>query len=451
MTNPQQPAAPVPQPILSPPTGTAIFLVVRVNPGGEQAVRGLLPDLAGLQRSVGARAPAGALTCVAGIGSPAWDRLFSGPRPAGLHPFPELAGAKYIAIATPGDLFFHIKATSMNLCFEMTAQIMDRLSGAVTVEDEVHGFRYFEERDLLGFVGGAENPGGQAAAAAVLVGPEDPWFAGGSYVIAQKYLHDMRAWNALRSEEQEKVLGRTKLANIPLPAGARPPNSHVALTGTTGPGGAQRPILRDKMPFGSAGRGEFGTYFVGYAASPGVTEQMLANMFIGDPPGNYDRILDFSAAVTGGLFFVPSADFLRHPPGLPGLPARATAVQPTAVQPTAVQEQSFQEPAAQASAAREPAVQEPAFQKPSAREPSVQEPAFQELSVWEPSVQEPASREPSIWEPAFQEPAAREPAAREPDLADETAPPGIPHQPGTTEHPGSLTRSGPAVTIPPRA
>jgi putative iron-dependent peroxidase len=257
----------------------------------------------------------------------------------------------------------------MSLCFEMTAQIIDRLSGAVTVEDEVHGFRYFEERDLLGFVGGAENPGGQAAAA-VLVGPEDPRFTGGSYVIAQKYLHDMRAWNALRSEEQEKVLGRTKLANIPLPAGARPANSHVALTGTTGPGGAQRPILRDKMPFGSAGRGEFGTYFAGYAASPGVTEQMLANMFIGDPPGNYDRILDFSAAVSGGLFFVPSADFLRHPPGPPGLPTRATAVQATAVP--------------------------------------------------------------------------------EPDLADETAPPDIPRQPGATEHVGSLTRSGPAVTIPPR-
>jgi putative iron-dependent peroxidase len=297
-----------------------------------------------------------------------------------LHPFPELAGAKYIAIATPGDLFFHIKATSMSLCFEMTAQIMDRLSGAVTVEDEVHGFRYFEERDLLGFVGGTENPGGQAAAAAVLVGTEDPPFTGGSYVIAQKYLHDMRAWNALRSEEQEKVLGRTKLANIPLPAGARPPNSHVALTGTTGPGGVQRQILRDKMPFGSAGRAEFGTYFVGYAASPSVTEQMLANMFIGDPPGNYDRILDFSAAVTGGLFFVPSADFLRHPPGPPGLPARATAVPATAVAATVV----------------------------------------------------PAT------------------AVREPELADETAPPGIPHQPATTEHIGGLTRSGPAVTIPPR-
>jgi putative iron-dependent peroxidase len=317
LTNPQQPASPVPQPVLSPPTGTAIFLVVTVNPGGEQAVRGLLPDLAGLQRSVCSRMPAGALTCVAGIGAVAWERLFSGLRPAGLHPFLELAGAKYNAIATPGDLLFHIRARRMDLCFEMTAQIMDRLSGAVTVEDEVHGFRYFDERDLLGFVGGTENPGGRAATAAVLVGNEDPQFTGGSYVIAQKYLHHMRAWNALPAGEQEKVIGRTKLSNIALPGDVKPASSHVALTAITEPDGSRGQILRDKMPFGSAGRGEFGTYFVGYAATPSVIEQMLANMFIGAPPGNYDRILDFSAAVTGGLFFVPSADFLNDPPDPP--------------------------------------------------------------------------------------------------------------------------------------
>src|SRR5262245_41778786 len=403
--------APVPQPVLSPPTGTAIFLVVRVNPGGEQAVRGLLPDLAGLQRSVGARIPAGALTCVAGIGSVAWDRLFSGPRPAGLHPFPELAGAKYIAIATPGDLFFHIKATSMNLCFEMTAQIMERLSGAVTVEDEVHGFSYFEERDLLGFVGGAENAGGRAADAAVLVGPEDPWFAGGSYVIAQKYLHDMRAWNALRSEEQEKVLGRTKLANIPLPAGARPANSHVALTGTTGPGGAQRQILRDKMPFGSAGRGEFGTYFVGYAASPGVTERMLANMFIGDPPGNYDRILDFSAAVTGGLFFVPSADFLRQPPGPPSLPATAVPAPPVPAPPVpapAVPAPPVPAPPVPATAVPAPPVQVPSAPATAVQAPPVPAPPVPAPPVPATPVPATAVQAPPVPAPAVPAPAVRE-------------------------------------------
>src|SRR6266571_2273997 len=157
---------PAPQPVLSPLTGAAIFLVVSVSPGGETAVRSLLPDLAGLQRSVGFRSPEGTLTCVAAVGSAAWDRLFGGPRPAELHPFRELAGAKYNAICTPGDLLFHIRARHQDLCFELATQIMSRLAGWVRVDDEVHGFRYFDERDLLGFVDGTENPSGQAAAAA---------------------------------------------------------------------------------------------------------------------------------------------------------------------------------------------------------------------------------------------------------------------------------------------
>jgi porphyrinogen peroxidase len=318
-------ACPDPQPVLSVRTGAAIFLVVSVKPGGETAVRDLLPDLAGLQRSVGSRAPDGGLSCVAGLGSAVWDRLFGGPRPAGLHPFRELAGAKYIAIATPGDLLFQIRARQMDICFELAAQIMDRLTGWVTVDDEVAGFRYFDERDLLGFVERTENPVAQAAASAALVGDEDPLFAGGSYVIVQKYLHDMRAWHALPTEDQERVIGRAKLSNIELPRDAKPSNSHVALTTISGPDGGQRQILRASVPFGSAGRGEFGTYFIGYAATPDVLEQMLENMFIGSPPDNYDRLLDFSTAVSGCLFFVPSAGFLNEPPGPPGPPGHAGA------------------------------------------------------------------------------------------------------------------------------
>ncbi len=323
--------APVPQSVLSPLTGAAIFLVLTVKPGGESAVRALLADLAGLQRSVGFRLPEGALTCVAGVGSDAWDRLFAGPQPAGLHPFIELCGPRHRAVATPGDLLFHVRARHMDLCFELATQIMERLAGCVGVQDEVHGFRSFDERDLLGFVDGTENPSGPAAEAAVLIGDEDAAFAGGSYVIVQKYLHDMRAWNALAAGEQEKVIGRAKLSNIELPDEVKPANSHVALTTITGPGGEQRQIVRDNMPFGSAGRGEFGTYFIGYAATPEVTEQMLRNMFLGSPPGNTDRILDFSTAVTGGLFFVPSASFLDDLPDRPARPGKA--VRPSASSP----------------------------------------------------------------------------------------------------------------------
>nr|WP_281387126.1 Dyp-type peroxidase [Jiangella mangrovi] len=290
-------------------TEAAIFLVATVDGGGEDTARDLLADLAGLTRAVGFRAADGDLTCVAGIGAEAWPRLVGGEPPSGLHPFREISGPTHTAIATPGDLLFHIRARRMDLCFELASLVTTRLAGAATVVDEVHGFRYFEQRDLLGFVDGTENPTGAAAAAAVLT--DEPGFEGGSYVIVQKYLHDMDAWNALPTEEQERVIGRRKLSDVELSEAEQPANSHVALTSITDDDGEELEILRDNMPFGRPGSGEFGTYFIGYAADPAVTELMLEHMFVGDPPGNHDRILDFSLAVTGGLFFAPSGDFLE--------------------------------------------------------------------------------------------------------------------------------------------
>ena len=306
------------QPALAPLTASAIFLILTINPGGEAACRDLLADWAGLRRAVGFRVPGDDLVCIAAIGSQAWDRLFAGPRPAELHPFRELTGARHHAVATAGDLLFHIRHDRMDLCFEFASQAMTRLAGAVTVADETHGFRFFDERDLLGFVDGTENPEGTAAAAAALVGAGDPGFAGGSYVIVQKYLHDMEAWNALSTEDQERVIGRSKLSDIEMPDEVKPANSHVAVNTITEPDGTERQILRANMPFGELGRGEFGTYYIAYAATPSVTEQMLTRMFIGDPAGNTDRILDFSTAVTGSLFFAPSADFLDDLPDPPG-------------------------------------------------------------------------------------------------------------------------------------
>jgi porphyrinogen peroxidase len=313
----------IPQAVLSPLTMAAVFLVVSIDPGGESRVRDTLPELAGLQRAVGFRAQEGQLSCVAGIGSRAWDRLFAGPRPAELHPFREVAGPVHTAVATPGDLLFHIRAQQPDLCFELGAQIMSRLRDAVTVLDEVHGFKYFDVRDLLGFVDGTENPVGPVAQDAVLIGAEDPPFAGGSYVIVQKYLHDLQSWNALPVEAQELVIGRTKLSDVELDDAVKPADSHVALNTIVDPDGTERKILRDNMPFGTLGRGEFGTYFIGYARTPTVTERMLGRMFLGDPPAGHDRILDFSTPVTGTLFFVPSADFLDDLPDPPGSAAEA--------------------------------------------------------------------------------------------------------------------------------
>ncbi|MEU6670372.1 Dyp-type peroxidase [Streptomyces sp. NPDC046727] len=317
-----------PQPVIVPPARAAVFLVVTIAAGGEDQVRDLLEDVSGLRRSVAFRAPAEELSCVVGIGSAAWGRLFSGPEPRELHPFVELAGPRHRAPGTPGDLLFHVRSCRMDLCFELARLLVERLDGAATVVDEVHGFKFFDERDLLGFVDGSENPEGQPAADAVFIGDEDPEFAGGSYVIVQKYLHDMAAWNALPSEEQERVIGRSKLANIELADEVKPADSHVALNTVTDENGNERKIVRENMPFGSIGKGEFGTYFIGYARTPDVIEEMLRNMFLGREPGQHDRILDFSVAVTGCLFHVPTVTFLDD---LPPSPSACGAV-PTGVE-----------------------------------------------------------------------------------------------------------------------
>ncbi|CAN5566372.1 Dyp-type peroxidase [soil metagenome] len=309
--------APQPQAVTSPLTPAAIFLVATINDGGEEAVHDALGDLSGLVRAVGFRDPSKLLSLVTSIGSDAWDRLFAGPRPAELHPFVELQGARHRAPATPGDLLLHIKSKSLDYAFELAHRILDSLSGAVTVVDEVQGFKFFDNRDLMGFVDGTENPSGPVAVNATAIGDEDPDFAGGAYVHVQKYLHDMTGWEALSVSEQEHVIGRTKLEDIEMDDDEKPVNSHLALNVITDDDGNELKIVRHNMPFGELGKAEFGTYYIGYSRSPAVTERMLRNMFIGDPPGNTDRILDFSTAVTGGMFFTPSADFLDDPPPLP--------------------------------------------------------------------------------------------------------------------------------------
>jgi putative iron-dependent peroxidase len=313
-------------------TEAAIFLVAVVSPGGEDGIREVLADVPGLKRSVGFRIPEGELSCVAGVGSELWDRIFPGaPRPAGLHPFIPVAGDRHAAVATPGDLLFHIRGHRLDLCFELAQRLAERLTGFARIVDEVHGFRSFDQRDVLGFVDGTENPEGEDASSAVTIGDEDPAFTDGSYVIVQKYLHDLTAWDRLAVEQQELMIGRTKLSDIELPDDVKPSNSHVALNTIVDEDGEERQIVRYNMPFGRVGSGEFGTYFIGYARDPDVTEQMLRNMFLGKPPAAHDRILDFSTAVTGTLFFVPTADFLDDPPPFEG--GTASDAEPTDAAP----------------------------------------------------------------------------------------------------------------------
>jgi putative iron-dependent peroxidase len=316
------------QSVDAPLSRAAVFLVLTVGPSEDDlaAVRDTLGSIGDLVKNVGFRDLGGRLSCVVGIGAALWDRLRPDARPRELKAFTPIAGPVHAAPATPGDLLFHIRAEREDLTFELERQILDTIGDAATVADETVGFRYFDARDLLGFVDGTANPTGAELPEAALIAAEDePEFAGGSYVVTQKYLHDMAGWGALPTEAQEAIMGRTKADNIEIDDDGAPQLSHKSLATIDDGAGGELAILRDNMPFGRPGHGEFGTYFIGYCAQLWVIEKMLERMFVGAPPGAYDKLLDFSTAVTGSVFFVPTASMLED---LADPPAEAGAAAP---------------------------------------------------------------------------------------------------------------------------
>ncbi|MFC0672511.1 Dyp-type peroxidase [Brachybacterium hainanense] len=304
-------STPVPQAIDAPLTRAATFLVLVLEdgPGPLAAVREALGGMEDLLKTVGFRSPGGRLSCTVGIGARVWTALTGRRLPRELHPFREIAGARHTAPATPGDVLLHIRADRADLCYEVERLLLAQLDGQVTTADETTGFRYFDARDLLGFVDGTANPIGPDLPEATLVGEEDPEFAGGSYVVVQKYTHPLAAWEALNTQQQEQILGRRKFDNVELPDAETGQKSHKTLA-TIEDADGEHDILRDNMPFARPAAGEYGTYFIGFTRRLWVLERMLERMFIGDPPGLHDRLLDFSTARTGSTFFAPSAELL---------------------------------------------------------------------------------------------------------------------------------------------
>lgn len=260
-----------------------------------------------LNHSAFVRFPDYGASCVMGIGCNAWQLLGLPERlPKELENFAPVTGARHTAVATRGDLHFHLRGINESICLDMAADIAKVLAPVAECVEEVHGFRYWDGRSIFGFVDGTENPKGAQRAYFGLIGNEDAAYKGGSYLFVQKYIHDLNAFKALPVEEQENVFGRYKQSDVEMPDDVKPKNSHSALANV----GDDLKVIRDNMPFGNMSTNEMGTYFIAYASTFSTVKKMLDNMFIGDPPGNYDRLLDFSTAKTGSLFFVPTLDML---------------------------------------------------------------------------------------------------------------------------------------------
>lgn len=304
-----------PADVIQPPGDSAILIILRLleTDTSVDQVKDVCGSLAAFVRSLKKREPDGHISALMGFGAQAWGKLFpEQPYPKELKPFEEIKGDKHTAPSTPGDLYFHIRARRMDLCVELASEISTLLEGAVESIDETHCFRYFDGRTIIGFVDGTENPENEDANYFSMIGDEDETFKGGSYAFIQKYLHNMKGWNNISTEEQEKVIGRKKFSDIELSDEEKPANAHNAVTNISDENGEELKIMRANMPFANASKGEYGTYFIGYASTFTTTQRMLRNMFIGEPVGNYDRLLDFSTAVTGTLFFIPSPELLSE-------------------------------------------------------------------------------------------------------------------------------------------
>jgi len=300
---------PTPQPGVLPVGGAhAYFLTLTVAEGAERtalhkAIRDFLPSA----RALATKAKRARLLCTLGIGSELWDRLSPSRRPAGLRPFHAVKANGRVAPATGGDLFLQITSGRHDLNLDLAMGLVRRLQPLATMAEEVHGFRYRDSQDLTGFIDGTENPKGKARALAALIGEEDRPFAGGSYVAVQRYVHDLERWRRLDDREQEQIFGRTKRVNVERPKAKKPQTAHISRV-VIERDGAELQILRQSYPWGTVR--EAGLYFAAYTKSLEVFDLMLARMMGTTTDGLHDRLMEFSRAVTGATFFVPSIETL---------------------------------------------------------------------------------------------------------------------------------------------
>lgn len=295
--------------VLSDPNSFAEYLTfVLADTGADADAAEIMADFSGVVKSIAQKDPDARLTVTVGFSRNGWDRLFPDRgMPAGLRPFKAMEDGPRTFPSTPGDIFVMIKSERMDLNFQAAKHLAGVFGGIATLTEDIQGFKYLDNRDMIDFVDGTENPAHRERMESVLVGKDDPNHAGGSFLTVQRYLDRQALWDAQSTEHQEHVVGRTKQDNIELgddekPAWAHNEKSKVVVDGE------ELKMFRQNRPFGNAM--EHGTMFVGFARSPDLIETSLTQMITADENGDYDRLLDFVEATTGANYFVPSRAFL---------------------------------------------------------------------------------------------------------------------------------------------
>ena len=271
-----------------------------------EVIADMADRIAAIQRSMNIRVAPETVKLALGFSNQAWQYLFpKAKKPRELEDFQGIQGDQHTAPATKADLFLHVRASQAATSYLVVDQIMGFLRPIVDVVDETHGFHYHEGRAIIDFIDGTENPVGEEAKEWAIIGEEDPDFINGSYAFAQKYVHDLDAWRALPTEGQEKYIGRRKYSDIELEDEEKDPRAHNIIS-QDNRDDEEHKIVRMNVVFANPGEGIRGTYFIGYARYWDVTRQMLTNMFTKN-----DRLLEYSTAEKGQLFFIPSKEILE--------------------------------------------------------------------------------------------------------------------------------------------
>lgn len=263
---------------------------------------------------------AGGVNLVLAFGSDLWQEIAPRNVPPGLGPFQPVGRAGgHHAPATQHDIWLWINGSSPDVVFEHIRAAAAAIDEIAVVATERTCFVHRDSRDLIGFIDGTANPPLLDAPDVALV-PEGSPGAGGSHVLVMRWVHDLRGFEALSVEDQERAIGRTKSDSTELEEGVKPPTAHIARVEIEDDTGRERPIYRRSVPYGTIE--EHGLYFVAFSADRTRFDVMLARMF-GLADGKHDRLTDFTRPVSGAYYFAPSLEMLCALGGAEDTPAEA--------------------------------------------------------------------------------------------------------------------------------
>lgn len=296
--------------ILPLPSDHARFIVLRLKDLTISELKQQIAALLSTRDRLITQHPNDQIKTAIAFGPELWSQLYT-ETPTGFKQLNPEQGAFNMPVE-PADVFIHIASARADICFAMSQAFFAGIQTKVEVLDERPCFRFFDGRDMTGFIDGTENPQFPDDRAETALLPEDAEaFADGSFIFAQRYIHDLAKWQQLKVDAQEQVFGRTKLESIELDDDIKPENAHIARTVVEDEDGEEMEILRHSLPYGD-GKGEQGLFFVAYTNNLSIIDAMLQRMFGTSGDGIHDHLLHFTTAIDGAYYFAPSDELLEE-------------------------------------------------------------------------------------------------------------------------------------------